>query len=529
MAAQVHDGGNPHNEPDWARIDPVAYERVQGVLDAGVSGWQAPGPVAYDFLTSEKFIRLIAGPYGSGKTGALVIDPFVKAARQPRCRDGVRRHRHVFVRDTFPNLYANFVETYDEWVLRDLGQWRGGENRPFRHDLRLVDEHGIIELSIEGTAIGERDPEKVLDGYQPTGVGLNAISGLPEAVLEYFIGRMGRFPPKRMLPEGVEAWTGISGDFNKTDVDHWLYDWCVGRRAEMERAGLFEFFDQPGGYAPEAENRQNLQPDYYDRMTATWPQWKIDRLVHNKWGADRSGTPVYDRYDDNLHASKTPLVPIKGQDIGIGFDGGQTLHPAAVFGQQDAEGQWRILAEIYSGRMGASRFAELVLDFIAKEYPDFRFYGFADPTADRGADKEGGEKSWLDTLQFALGFPILPAGSNELALRIDAVDQVLHRDMPGGQKGLLLDPQKCPSLRKGFNSSYMFRNAKVAGEDSTERKPAKNEYSHPHDALQYLILGREGVHAVVTRRGGNVAFAGNGDAISQLSGGAAGWAWNPLD
>tara|TARA_R110002073_G_scaffold76548_6_gene185851 strand:- start:3882 stop:5468 length:1587 start_codon:yes stop_codon:yes gene_type:complete len=527
MAAQVHDAGNPYGDPDWAQVPAIDLDRVRGVLEQGISGWQPPGPVAYDFLTSEKFVRLIAGPYGSGKTGALVIDPFVKAARQPRCRDGIRRHKHVFVRDTFPNLYANFVETYDEWVLRDLGVWRGGENRPFRHDLRLVDEHGVIELSIEGTAIGERDPEKVLDGYQPTGVGLNAISGLPEAVLEYFIGRMGRFPPKRMLPEGVEAWTGISGDFNKTDVDHWLYDWCVTRRTELEAGGLFAFFDQPGGMSPGAENRDNLQPDYYDRMIATWPQWKIDRLVHNKWGADRSGTPVYDAYDDQLHVAPAPLQPIDGVDIGIGFDGGMTLHPAAVFGQQDSEGQWRILAEIYAGRMGASRFSELVLDFIAKNYSRHRFYGFCDPTADRGADKEGGEKSWLDTLQFALGIPILPAGSNEEALRIDAVDQVLRSKVHGNRPGFIMDPQKCPTLRKGFNSSYMYRNAKVAGEDSTERHPAKNSYSHPHDALQYLILGKEGVHAVVTRRGGNLPFAGH-DPAAGLLGGKADWGWSPL-
>jgi hypothetical protein len=42
-------------------------------------------------------------------------------------------------------------------------------------------------------------------------------------------------------------------------------------------------------------------------------------------------------------------------------------------------------------------------------------------------------------------------------------------------------------LRKGFLGRYQYRCVKVSG--SAERyhdEPEKNEYSHPHDALQYV-------------------------------------------
>ena len=61
--------------------------------------------------------------------------------------------------------------------------------------------------------------------------------------------------------------------------------------------------------------------------------------------------------------------------------------------------------------------------------------------------------------------------------------------MIDGQPGFCLSPD-AKVLRKGFNSGYKFKkvadsNTKVLISDT----PDKNEYSHPHDALQYLLLG----------------------------------------
>jgi hypothetical protein len=55
-----------------------------------------------------------------------------------------------------------------------------------------------------------------------------------------------------------------------------------------------------------------------------------------------------------------------------------------------------------------------------------------------------------------------------------------------GKPQLQLHP-RCEMLRKGFRGRYQFRRVKIAG--SAERYhdvPDKNEYSHAHDALQYV-------------------------------------------
>jgi hypothetical protein len=42
-------------------------------------------------------------------------------------------------------------------------------------------------------------------------------------------------------------------------------------------------------------------------------------------------------------------------------------------------------------------------------------------------------------------------------------------------------------LRKGFNGGYRFRRLQVSYGERHDEKPDKNEYSHPHDALNHAV------------------------------------------
>lgn len=56
-----------------------------------------------------------------------------------------------------------------------------------------------------------------------------------------------------------------------------------------------------------------------------------------------------------------------------------------------------------------------------------------------------------------------------------------------GGKPQLQVHSRCTMLRKGFLGRYQYRRVKISG--SAERfhdEPDKNEFSHPHDALQYV-------------------------------------------
>ena len=57
-----------------------------------------------------------------------------------------------------------------------------------------------------------------------------------------------------------------------------------------------------------------------------------------------------------------------------------------------------------------------------------------------------------------------------------------------GEPAFILDPS-CKVLRRGFNGGYHFKRMQISNEHRFKEKPNKNEYSHPHDALQYLMLG----------------------------------------
>jgi hypothetical protein len=59
-------------------------------------------------------------------------------------------------------------------------------------------------------------------------------------------------------------------------------------------------------------------------------------------------------------------------------------------------------------------------------------------------------------------------------------------------------------LRKGFAGGYCRKFVKVSNDTQLHEQPAKNSFSHPHDALQYLLLGGGERNVVMQRmnRGG---------------------------
>jgi hypothetical protein len=63
--------------------------------------------------------------------------------------------------------------------------------------------------------------------------------------------------------------------------------------------------------------------------------------------------------------------------------------------------------------------------------------------------------------------------------------------MTDGAPSVQLSPN-CKTLRKGFNGAYKYRRLQIAGEERFTEKPDKNEFSHPHDALQYVALRLRG-------------------------------------
>jgi len=470
------------------------------VADAGTLKleWVPPGPVAGAFVESRAPIAAIAGPVGSGKTTASLMKIVKAAQRQrPSPRDGVRRWKHLTIRDTFTDLQRTIFPSWFELFPKDFGEWVGGP--PAKHVLRFADKFGPIELQHDFMGLGDDRIENLLRGYQGSSFYANEADLLEYGAIDFMFSRMGRFPG---AIDGGCAWRGGWMDFNMPEQDHWLYTLLVegiipDTEPEQVAEG-FQFFVQPGGMDAKAENRHNLPRDYYERMTGTMPDWRARRLVHNQWGYSRDGKPVYPEFRDGVHVSPVALEPARGLPVGIGMDAGGT--PAAAFGQFMPSGQFRVLDEIVTGPgTGPKAFSDLLMAKISARFRGHDIFGWADPSAAMGPGNDGTDSNWLETVRIRSKIAFRPAPTNSPGMRQEALRTPLSR-MVEGEPGFLLDP-RCRSLRKAFNSGYHYRRIQLHGASGRfDTKPAKNQWSHVIEALEYLGLGGPGGLAVVMGR-----------------------------
>ena len=142
-------------------------------------------------------------------------------------------------------------------------------------------------------------------------------------------------------------------------------------------------------------------------------------------------------------------------------------------------------SELCGDDIGFSTFADCVLELCAERFDGYKFEDYGDPAgAQRSAmTADKAEKTCFDILQ-GKGIGIQLGGQN-LTIRLESVRKPLNT-LRGGKPQFQISP-RCEMLRKGFLGRYQYRRVKVSG--SAERyhdEPEKNEYSHPHDALQYV-------------------------------------------
>ena len=135
--------------------------------------------------------------------------------------------------------------------------------------------------------------------------------------------------------------------------------------------------------------------------------------------------------------------------------------------------------------MGVARFSELLAARLEEWYGDHTVETWGDPAGAARAQTD--ERTCFDIVREYAGLDVQPAPAQDWTIRREAVAGALNR-MVEGEPGLLLSPH-CRTLRKGFSGGFHYRRVKVVGDERYHDKPDKNAYSHPHDALQYALLG----------------------------------------
>lgn len=457
-----------------------------------VVSYSVAGPTLEAFFASDAFVRVLIGPFGSGKTSACCAEAFRRCREQAPDQNGVRRSKGVVIRSTFRQLNSTTVPSWRGWFGDAFGRFSWSE--PYEHRLRFGLEDGTrVEADVQFLALDGPDAEEKLRGLEATWAWVNEARELPKPVFSFLLGRIGRYPPMR---DGGPTWSGVFCDTNSMDTDDWLH------KLLEERPEGWLSLRQPGGVLwdagrwvpnPQAENLGNLPAGYYERQLAGQSNDWIRVYLANEPGYVLDGRPVYPEFFASVHVAPEPVAPVPGVPVVIGLDFGLT--PAAVFCQRTPNGRWLVLAELVAEDMGAVRFSEQLAAHIAAWLPDYQCAAWGDPADSRS---QTDERSCLDIVRAVAKIPAQKAPTNSFVPRREAVASALNR-LVDGKAGFLLSPA-CSMLRKGFAGGYHYRRVKITGDERYHDQPDKNAYSHPHDALQYALSGGGEVRALTAPR-----------------------------
>lgn len=460
------------------------------------------------FMISTAFLRGIRGPVGSGKSVTCCWDLMTHAFAQPVSKVDGKRHFHgTIIRNTTPQLKTTTMKT---WKMQFPEDRFGAINMspPYTQQIKGQDiDFEFLFLSADR----EEDVRKLLS-LDTTMIWVNEAREMRKSLIDIITTRCRRFPPKE---HGGVPETGVIMDTNAPEELHWwpiiAGDTPVPPFISQEEAALlvrpdnWEFFNQPPamlevkdgkivrGYElnPDAENVQNLADGYYQNAIQGKRRSWVKVYILNRLGTVIDGKPCMENFNKEIHVSASPLEPVSGLPIRIGFDWGLT--PAAIFAQQLNDGRYRVLAELCMTEMGAKRFARVVRQFCLNSYPGYPLVMHGDPSGDNRRDTD---ENTVFRVVAAEGLNVSPAPTNDVTIRLETADEMFGKII-NGEPAVLIDPS-CTTFIYGSEVGYQFPRVSTAAE-VYEDSPAKNQYSHVHDAWQALLLGA-GEHQRVLAR-----------------------------
>lgn len=480
--------------------------------------WISPGPTIDRFVASlrlsdedlrdtakrtAKKVRILQGPIGSGKTTGIMGACVGNAQRQPmqpwvssnKKRMNVRLYGLTVMRTDYRLLWGSFIRPFWlKWFPQESPwtEWRGGDDQPADHTIRFMSPFGPVVMNVQFRALSDlKTPEAISNfwrGQLPTDVWLEEADAFSEDIYQGAYSRLGR--GTEMMYGGPTSPT-LFGGTNAPLIGSWMHTRIVSGRW---RAGI-EYFNQPAGDGPDAENLHNLPPTYYEDQRRELDDRNYQRLVKNEFVMPRAGQPVYENYRDSFHGAPGEIPPDKALMLLVGID--PKTHPSAEWCQQRPNGQWRFIDEIVAKKgVGSQTFAELFLRKLAQ--PEYAYFNdrrdririVVDPSAQYGADEAAGERNWLQRVADIIKIDIVPARSNKTSDRRDSMAAALRRNVDDAQPGILIST-RCPMLRAGMAGMYHFAEVNLAGGGSGKGltvDAVKNEYADPCEAAEYAVM-----------------------------------------
>lgn len=458
-------------------------------------------PTCAAFARSNAYGRILAGPVGSGKTTACVIELLRRACEQAKAPDGYRYTRYAITRQTLKQLRDTVLKDCQQW-LAGLGAFKVQDNTFYLDFADVKSEWVFIPLE------DATDQARLLS-MQLTGAWLSECIEMNLDVVAPISGRIGRYPSGQ---RGVPTWMGIIADTNMpTEMSPW-HLFMEGLPPDWQK------FVQPGGLTRDAENLNYLVQTadtmklplndparlaqgrkYYERFVEMYGEesdW-VKRYVHAQYGDDPSSEAVFRAtFRADFHVVDHTL-PIPGYPLIIGQDFGR--NPWSLICQMDHMGRLLVHEEVAATNVGLEKHVNQHLR--PRLYSD-RYLGYKVATVGDPAGVAKGniaEESCFDALK-RLGLPAFPAPTNDIEPRLRAVEALLLQQTNGGP-ALMIDRERCPMLVRALSGGYRFTKHKQGGNRAIPEKNDKEGYSHVADCLQYVALVVHGglVGHIVTR------------------------------
>ena len=143
-------------------------------------------PVCGEFMASEAFFRLLAGPYGSGKTTTVLMELLRRACEQWPAPDGIRHTRFAICRQTLAQLKNTVLKDAVSW-FHPIAQWKVSEST-LHFDFKDVRSEWLL-LPLETP-----EDQRRLLSLQLTGAMLNEAIETDVDLIGPLSGRCGRYP-----------------------------------------------------------------------------------------------------------------------------------------------------------------------------------------------------------------------------------------------------------------------------------------------------------------------------------------------
>lgn len=449
------------------------------------------GPTGSKFMQSRKFLKLVMGPVGGGKSTVALFDLLYRAMDQ-NVYNNVRRSKFIILRNTTQQLKTTVKPLIDQWFMtmtgNSFGQWRLTDNV---YEIKSVlPDNTILWTEFMLMAADTPDDVRRLLSVEASAAWVEEAREIDPEVFRGLQGRVARFPSRAA---GGVKYPGVICSTNPPPVGGFWHEFITDPPSNAEVFLQPSALLEDGSLNPAAENLEHLDPDYYDNLIASNTEDWVNVYLKNEFGAGNLGKPVFrGTFKKSFHVATSALQPVlqSVNPLIVGMDNG--LQAAAVVGQQDMRGRVNILGEAFvpdDETMGVETFLDkLLVPLLTSKFTGFKpanIIFVLDPACFQRSQVD--EKTIAQAVA-ARGYVPVKASTNDPERRVQAVEGLLTRQVDG-QAGLLIDPS-CTHLTNALE--WGFRYKKTANGLLTATFD-KTHHSHIADGFQYFCLNYNAV------------------------------------